>query len=195
MLSTTMATERSPSSPTTASAEALAGGDDLEALFRRHNRMVYRAAFRVTQHSSDAEDVLQTVFVRLATRDLTSQPLEQAESYLRRAAVNAALDLLRQRKRTVDDGEAEVSLHAAPAFEQPERQLRGKQAVAWLRNAVAGLSQQAAEIFVLRFIEERSNAEIAEMIGSTTNTVAVTLHRSRERLRHEFQQQMGGQHV
>ena len=184
MLSTTMATEQSTAST-----------DDLETLFRLHNRMVYRTAYRVTQNSSDAEDVLQTVFLRLAAKDVASQPLEQAEAYLRRAAVNASLDLVRQRKRIVDDGGTEVNLRAAPAFEQPEHQLRAKQAGDWLRGAVAGLSRQAAEIFVLRFIEDRSNAEIAELIGSSANSVAVTLHRSRERLRQEFEQQLGGQHV
>ncbi|MCW5966603.1 MAG: sigma-70 family RNA polymerase sigma factor [Bryobacterales bacterium] len=184
MLSTTMAME-SPLPPPV----------DLETLFREHNRMVYRTAFRLTRNSSDAEDVLQTVFLRLASRDLTAAPLGQAEAYLRRAAVNAALDLIRQRKHSADDGEKWISLQAAPASEQPEHQMWVRQAADWLRGAVSGLSEQAAEIFVLRFFEERGNAEIAEMVGSSANSVAVTLHRSRERLREEFQQLIGGQHV
>lgn len=184
MLSTTMAME-SPLPPPV----------DLETLFREHNRMVYRTAYRVTQNSSDAEDVLQTVFLRLASRDLAAAPLGQAEAYLRRAAVNAALDLIRQRKHSADDGEKWIGLQAAPSSEQPEHQMWVRQAADWLRGAVSGLSEQAAEIFVLRFFEERGNAEIAEMVGSSANSVAVTLHRSRERLREEFQQLLGGQHV
>jgi RNA polymerase sigma-70 factor (ECF subfamily) len=168
---------------------------DLETLFKQHHRMVYRTAFRLTRNASDAEDVLQTVFLRLASRDLQTAPLGQAEAYLRRAAVNASLDLIRQRRHQSDDGEKWIELQAAPRAQQPEHQVWVKQAADWLRQAVSGLSEQAAEIFVLRFFEERGNAEIAEMVGSSANSVAVTLHRSRERLREEFQQLLGGQHV
>jgi len=168
---------------------------DLETLFQQYHRMVYRTAYRLTSNNSDAEDVLQTVFLRLASRNLTEQPLEHAEAYLRRAATNAALDMIRQRKNVANDSEQWLDLRAAPSIEQPEHQVWVKQAATWLRGAVAGLSEQAAEIFVLRFFEERGNAEIAEIVGSTTNTVAVTLHRSREKLRADFQQLLGGQHV
>ena len=37
----------------------------LEQIFLEHKDLVYRAAYRVTGNSSDAEDVLQTVFLRL----------------------------------------------------------------------------------------------------------------------------------
>lgn len=184
MLGTTMAMDNS--SPPAA---------DLESLFREHHRMVYRTAYRVTGNASDAEDVLQTVFLRLAGRDPAQRPVENADAYLRRAAANAALDLIRQRKHGIHESGDVIETHAAPATEQPEHQLWVKQAAHWLRTAVAGLSEQAAEIFVLRFFEDRGNAEIAEMVGSTTNSVAVTIHRSRERLREEFRQHLGGQHV
>ena len=39
--------------------------DDLEALFRDHHKEVFRAAYRITGSQSDAEDVLQTIFMRL----------------------------------------------------------------------------------------------------------------------------------
>lgn len=169
--------------------------EDLESLFRDHHRMVYRTAYRVTGNASDAEDVLQTVFLRLAGRDLIGHPLDHAEAYLRRAAANAALDMIRQRRRGVSELDERIEHRSAPVTEQPEHQLWVKQAAHWLRNAVAGLSEQAAEIFVLRFFEDRGNAEIAELVGSTTNSVAVTIHRSRERLREEMRQALGGQHV
>jgi RNA polymerase sigma-70 factor (ECF subfamily) len=184
MLGTTMAIQ-----------EGIPPAEDLESLFRDHHRMVYRTAYRITGNASDAEDVLQTVFLRLAGRDLATSPLEHAEAYLRRAAANAALDMLRQRRHAMNDSDDRIEQRAAPATEQPEHQLWMKQAANWLRSAVAGLSEQAAEVFVLRFFEDRGNAEIAEIVGSTTNSVAVTIHRSRERLREEMRQALGGQHV
>src|SRR5215217_9020184 len=74
----------------------------LEVMFRQHHEAVFRTAYRITGDAMDAEDVLQTVFVRLLRRDDGREPLapeDGAGRYLHRAAVNAALDLLRRRKR------------------------------------------------------------------------------------------------
>src|SRR5437016_4048853 len=76
----------------------LAAGE-LEAVFREHHTMVFRAAYRITGNSEDAEDVLQTVFLRLARREDDAASVAHLPSYLRRAAVNAAFDLLRSRQR------------------------------------------------------------------------------------------------
>ena len=73
---------------------------NLESLFQRHHDRVFRAAYRVTGSAADAEDVLQTVFLRLAKGSEPFVVLENPESYFARAAVNASLDLLRARKRS-----------------------------------------------------------------------------------------------
>src|SRR3954471_8906417 len=84
----------------------------LEALFKEHHGAVYRAAYRITGDPMDAEDVLQTVFTRILRREESLDLSEGAGSYLHRAAVNAALDLLRQRKRrpsmTLEEAEPEL---------------------------------------------------------------------------------------
>ena len=67
---------------------------DLEELFLAHKDRVFRAAYRVTGSASDAEDVLQTVFLRLM-RHTPGAEISNPGSYLHRSAVNAALDLLR----------------------------------------------------------------------------------------------------
>src|SRR3989442_14771377 len=73
---------------------------ELEALFRAHHDRVFRTAHRITGSPADAEDVLQTVFLRLVrggqAYDLSANP----EAYLARAAINASLDLMRSRGRT-----------------------------------------------------------------------------------------------
>ena len=71
---------------------------DLESIFRDHHAMVFRAAYRVTGSASDAEDVLQTVFLRMLKRDPEAQPVLSISSFLHRAAVNAAVDLVRSRQ-------------------------------------------------------------------------------------------------
>jgi len=166
---------------------------DLEAIFREHHSMVFRAAYRVTGNAADAEDVLQTVFLRLARRGPDAEPMGTVEGYLRRAAVNASVDLMRSRQtaRAVPMEDAEPMQLMQDPSQSPDRALRGGEIRAWLREAVARLSPRAAEIFSLRFFEGKDNPEIAEILGTTTATVAVTLHRTRERIQQEYRTQMG----
>ena len=157
----------------------------LAAAFEEHHRRVFRAAFRVTGSIDDAEDVLQTVFLNMMKRetaaglDLGNDP----KSYLCRAAVNGAVDLLRARKRrTPIDPEAEDREETTGAdVEVARRELRRR-----LRGALSRLSPRAASIVALRFFEGYGNAEIAAMLGTSASSIAVTLHRARRRLKAEL---------
>ena len=81
------------------SAHDVEGLENLETLFREHHTRIYRAAYRVTGNGTDAEDVLQTIFLRLMKRPGEVLLGPTVGSYLYRAAVNAALDLLRSKGR------------------------------------------------------------------------------------------------
>ena len=73
---------------------------DMERIYRDHASRVMSAAYRVTGSASDAEDVLQTVFMRLVRREGGSHLDQNPAAYLHRAAVNASLDLIRSRRAT-----------------------------------------------------------------------------------------------
>src|SRR5580693_9060743 len=68
----------------------------VDQMYEAHHGMVFRTAHRITGNAADAEDVLQTVFLRMLRRD--SSAIDNPESYLRRSAVNAALDIVRARQ-------------------------------------------------------------------------------------------------
>lgn len=165
----------------------------LEELFRRHHEKVFRTAWRVTGNADDAEDVLQTVFLRLLRRDGGPRLTPPLGGYLHRAAVNAALDLVRKRRRRGDtalDGMEEV--FPDPGQPGPERREDSRRLARDLRRALAGLPADQAEIFALRYFEGYANKEIAALVGATPNSIAVTLHRVRNRLREELAAYRGG---
>jgi RNA polymerase sigma-70 factor, ECF subfamily len=159
----------------------------LEMLFREHHGAVYRAAYRITGNAMDAEDVLQTVFTRLLRREEQPDLSGNAGSYLHRAAVNAALDLMRRRKRAgkVDLDEVGDSLvdHQEPG---PERRRGSREIKTRLRAAMSQLSPRQAEIFTLRYLEGLGNLEIAKLLGASQTSIAVLLHRARHRLQKEL---------
>ncbi len=171
----------------------IASPPDLDRIFREHHEVVFRAAYRVTGNATDAEDVTQTVFLRLLRRAQDAEAVTNMEAYLRRAAVNAALDLVRSRQaaRNVPLDDVAPLLPENPSL-APDRVQRSAEIRHWLRDAVARLSPRAAEIFVLRFFEGKDNPEIAQSLGTTPATVAVTLSRTRDRIQEEFRSYMGG---
>src|SRR5690242_13063633 len=165
----------------------------LEAIFREHHAMVFRAAYRVTGNAGDAEDVLQTVFLRLMKRDQSAEPVGNMTSFLHRAAVNAALDLIRakQNVRNVPLDDLEPIL-AEPAHRRPDRLHNSGEIREWLRGALARLNPRIAEMFTMRFFEGRDNPEIARLLNTTPGTVAVTISRTRDRLQKEYEAYLGG---
>src|SRR3954471_1312132 len=159
----------------------------LEMLFREHHGAVYRAAYRITGNAMDAEDVLQTVFTRLLRREEQPDLSESAGSYLHRAAVNAALDLMRRRKRSRRGGLHEGGDELVDTTEPgPERAQGNRELKVRLREAMSRLSPRQAEIFSLRYVEGIGNLEIARMLGASQTSIAVLLHRARHRLQKEL---------
>ena len=186
---------------TTVTGPGIGPPADLATIFEQHHGAVYRAAYRITGNAMDAEDVLQTVFTRLLRRpgapaagDGPDRPVlaQSAGSYLHRAAVNAALDLLRSRRRSrlVALGEVEEEL-IDDERPSPERRSSGRELGRQLRGALSRLPPRQAEIFALRYLEGLGNLEIARQLGSSQTAIAVILHRARHRLQRELQAPQG----
>ena len=148
-------------------------------LYERHYEAVFRTALRVTGRPADAEDVLQTVFVRLLSGSEHDEAARRPAAYFRRAAVNAAVDVLRRREIRAASMYDDQAPHAAV---QPQALLKAR-----LRRAIATLDSDDATLFLLRHVEGLSNEELAEMFDIEKNNVAVRLHRIRQRLQAELE--------
>ena len=175
-------------------ADSLSGPSaDLERIFQQNSHRVFGTAYRVTGSAQDAEDCLQTVFLRLLRRrgslDLSPSP----GSYLHRAAINAALDLMRARSRSrsipLDDMEVPPAdgEQASPERRQEDRELRR-----YLRQAILQLTPKRATIFSMRFLEGTPNNEIAEIMNMSPGAVNVALHHARTQVKKEMASFVGG---
>ena len=143
-------------------------------LYERHYEVVFRAALRVTGNPADAEDVLQTVFLRVLGGSGDVEDVALPAAYFRRAAVNAAVDVLRRRDFRAESGYDEQAPHVAV---QPPLLLKER-----LRRAIAALDSHDANLFLLRHVEGLSIDELAGVFQIEKNNVAVRLHRIRHRL-------------
>ena len=110
-------------------------------------------------------------------RDVEDVALPAA--YFRRAAVNAAVDVLRRRELHAESVYDDRAPHAAV---QPPLLLKER-----LRRAIAALDSEDASLFLLRHVEGLSIEELAGMFQMEKNNVAVRLHRIRHRLQAEME--------
>jgi RNA polymerase sigma factor (sigma-70 family) len=151
-----------------------------DELFNEHHEKVFLAAFRVTGNRQDAEDILQTIFLRLLKNADKPEFIAPSAAYLCKSAINAGLDVLRSRRRvqteSIDEERFTSDLGAA------ESEVKAAEQKRYLRTALLALDERTAEVFALRVFEDFSNAEIAAVLDTTSNSVAVTFHRARAKL-------------
>ena len=152
----------------------------LSRLFAAHYGRALAAAYRVTGNMADAEDVAQSLFLRLGRGEIPVAT--NFGGYVYRAAVNGALDLLRQRK-PLEPLETAVGLEGSEAGCSPETAAQDRELGVLLRQAIRELAPRSAEMFALRYLEEMDNRQIAELMNTSQAVVAVTLYQARLKLR------------
>jgi len=152
---------------------------EFEQLFHDHYPFVYRTAYSVTGSREDAEDVVQTIFLRLYRSGEWSGLKKNPRAYLYRAAVNTAISVVRSRRRLVltnDPATLDKPVEAKTSSEVPTLQNQ-------FLEAIAQLNPSAVEILILRYEHHYSDAEIAKLLGTSRGSIAVRLFRARARLK------------
>jgi RNA polymerase sigma-70 factor (ECF subfamily) len=151
---------------------------DFDQIFRQHGPMVYRTARAVTGRPEEAEDVLQTLFLRLIRGEHSASLWKNPKAYLHRAAVNLSLDLLKARRRQALADDLDALKLADPAT--ADRARPGHQA---LDAALAQLEPDAVQLLTLRYVHGYTDAEIAGQLGTSRGAIALRLFRLRRRLK------------
>lgn len=169
---------------------AVNGGDwtAFDALYFRHREWVYRLAWRFAGNETDAQDVVQEVFVYLARKCRAGLELRAGLTTLLYPAVkHTALALKRKRSRTGELPE-QMDIPARPETPDPQGVRAG------LEGVLAGLSEGHREVLLMRFVDDLSLEEIGLALEIPVGTVKSRLHhalaglREDEKLRRYFQE-------
>jgi RNA polymerase sigma factor (sigma-70 family) len=166
--------------PLAAASMTIPSTESVSQLFAEHYPRVLLTAHRITGSMADAEDIAQSLFLRLASAE---RPIDNIGSYLHRAAINGALDVLRRRKSAATEPLDQADHIAVSWRSSPESEVSSRQLGDALRIAISELAPKAAEMFALRYFEELGNKEIAALMETSQTVVAVTLHNTRSRLK------------
>ena len=146
----------------------------LATLYTRHGRMVYAVARRFLGET-DAEDVMQDVFVGLPEALEGYRERGTFPAWLRRVAVRASLMALRRRSRS--------AVLARNATGWPVATGRSTEDRLAAREAIDRLPDSLRAVFVLREVEGYSHAEIAAQLGITRTASMIRHHRAWTQLR------------
>ncbi len=152
--------------------------DALSIVYQHHAGVLTGVAFRLTGSRSDAEDVVQDLFVGLPGALTRYDERGRFLHWLRRLVVRLALMRLRADRRRREwslDEVIEAGGNSLPAEPSP------------LQDALRGLEPDDRAIVILKVVEGYSHSEIAELLGIRRGTSEVRLHRALARLRQSME--------
>ena len=143
-----------------------------------------RTAYLVTWDLAEAEDLVQETFLRVARRWPRVRGMDQPVAYARRVLVNLAVDDAKRRSRRRSElGAADGARLDAYADGASARVLGAVDARAELLGALGVLAPRQRAVLVLRYFEDLSEAQVAELLGCSLGTVKSTASRGLARLR------------
>ena len=155
--------------------------DRFANLIRQHYQVLYRAAYRLTRSTVDAEDLVQEVCVRAYSRLVEVERLEQPRGWLLRVLYRLFIDVRRRydRKhvRQIEEEEEFASSNPGPAEEADRASNRWRVEEAWRL-----LNEEQRLVLALHDIEGYSLLEIQKLTGLKEGTIKSRLHRARVRL-------------
>jgi RNA polymerase sigma factor (sigma-70 family) len=152
---------------------------DVAALYRENYRTLSRYLFRYTGDADRAADAAQEAFVRLMEQP---QGAENPRAWLFKVATNVAMEASRTagRRRTLLEGAAGRAPHADPP-PAPDAALEGRVRRDAVQAALMTLSEKERMALLMRE-EGFAQKEIAEAVGTTTNSVGTLIARALDKL-------------
>jgi RNA polymerase sigma-70 factor, ECF subfamily len=168
-------------------AEACAAGDTkaFEEIYRRFGERMKSVAWNHLGNPSDAEDAVQETFLKIHRAASTYTGEASLATWAFRILVNTCYDLLRRRKRRIDeapiDDVAETAGRTAPAVDDAKR--------ITLRKLLSELPEQRRTVFSLFEIEGLSHAEIGSILGITEGNSKWILFATKKELQQKWRQQ------
>jgi RNA polymerase sigma-70 factor (ECF subfamily) len=156
----------------------------LEGLYDRYAQLLFNLVIRVVRNRSDAEEVMQEVFLQAWRSASRYDPSRGSpEAWLIMMARSRAIDAVRAARRTPDRPETEAAPEIAGAMPDVAGAVEAR---ALVTAALQDLTSAQREVLELAFYEGLSQAEIATRTGAPLGTVKTRTRMALERLRQTF---------
>jgi len=155
-----------------------------EVIMRRYNERLYRTARAITRNDSQAEEIMQSAYVRAYEHLDQFAGRASFGAWITRIAVNEALARVRDRNRFSEtEGEGDPMDRFASPSRDPEQTAANSELSRLLERLIEALPDNIRSVFVLREVEGMNTTETAEALDITEESVRVRLFRARASLR------------
>ena len=149
-------------------------------LIEKYRQPLFRHALYILRDQDEAYDIVQETFVRSIREQRLFEPDFRIKAWLFRVAKNLCLNQLRNSHRR------QAILQANPQADHQEAEqwqqlFEGEQSVLMMKT-LDKLSEEHKEILVLRYYDELSYTEIAQVLDIKLGTVMSRLSRARQKL-------------
>jgi len=142
---------------------------------------VYNLCYRMLGNPGDAEDAAQETFVRVYTHLRSYNPQQKLSSWILAVASHYCIDRLRRQHIKLLSLDEVMPLPAASQGEpQPEDSAMEGETRAEIQSLLQTLPAEYRLVIALRYWQDLSYEEIAQVVGSTESAVKSRLHRARE---------------
>lgn len=156
----------------------------LDALYRKHAKMLYFYLYNMCGSEALAEDLVQETFLR-ATIALHTYESEHAKAWLLRVARNIYLDEWRKQQRRRNNPIYQRWLKPKDMicpYGVPEEEYKNKEQMYSIQNILVALPEKYRTIIYLREYEQFSYEEIGQAMHLTLTQVKTTLFRARQKI-------------
>ena len=156
--------------------------DVLEQLYHNHFAKTYRSTYMVTGNVQMAEDATQEAFLKAFTNLHTLKDISRFSSWISVIATNCAIDILRRNKRIILTDKENEYLDSNPE-NSPQESWEQQETNREVRETLLLMEPEDREILVLKYFNELSIQEIAELVSLPSGTIKSRLFRAREKFR------------
>ena len=161
-------------------SQALQGSDRaFGELVRRYQDLLYRHAERMTGGQDDAEDVVQSAFIKAHRNLRKCRDPERVGAWLFRIGANACKDFLKSKRATVP---VDTMTGLASTDGDPEREAERGRVRNEIEEALGNLPVEQREAFLMKHVEGWSYTEMSETLDVSVPALKMRVHRAREEL-------------
>jgi RNA polymerase sigma-70 factor, ECF subfamily len=158
--------------------------------YNEHAPAIFKYCFFRVSSKEDAEDIASQTFTK--TWDYISQGknIDQIKPFLYRIAHNAIIDFYKQRNKK-QEKEVSINMDDGDTIDIPDKSsivedLDLQKTIDDVQDKIKDLNDNYREIITLRYINDLSMKEIAEVTGLSEGNVGVRLHRATEKLKKQL---------
>ncbi len=172
---------------------------NFEVIYHTHKQLVFNLALQYVQQYEDAQEITQDVFVAVYQSYSSFKGTSKLSTWIYRITINKSLDFIKAQKRkkrfaqvtSIFQSEGQEGKYDPPTFDHPGVLLEQKESIGKLFQYINELADHQRTAIILSKIEQKSQAEIAEIMALSPKALESLIQRAKEKLYKKIKQHEG----